>query len=127
MGEPNTGNAVLSMSEQIAHEKRTKGIETSQYLEEKKTKVIPKVVASEMGGAQTDLKDRGSRTTMWYQIGQSNDIERSVEEGANPVDESRNGPSGILSTARHVEPCRKHPGPSGKAKYSLMTDSEPVP
>ena len=36
-------------------------------------------------------------------------------------------PSSILSTARHVEPCRNLPGPSGKAKYSLKTDSEPVP
>ena len=33
----------------------TQGIETSQYLKEKKTIVIPKVVASEMGTAQTEL------------------------------------------------------------------------
>ena len=33
----------------------------------------------------------------------------------------------VLSTARHEEPCRKQPGPSGKAKYSLVIDSEPVP
>ena len=32
----------------------TRGTETSKYPEEKKTKVIPKVVASEIGGAQTD-------------------------------------------------------------------------
>ena len=31
----------------------TRGTETSKYPEEKKTKVIPKVVASEIGGAQT--------------------------------------------------------------------------
>jgi hypothetical protein len=31
------------------------------------------------------------------------------------------------STARQVEPCRKTGGPSPKAKYSLVTDSEPVP
>ena len=29
MGEPNTGNAVLSISEYIAYEKTTQGIETS--------------------------------------------------------------------------------------------------
>ena len=33
----------------------------------------------------------------------------------------------LLSTAGHVEPCGNLPGPSGKAKYSLATDSEPVP
>ena len=34
---------------------------------------------------------------------------------------------GILSTTRHVKPCGKLGGPSSKAKYHLMTDSEPVP
>ena len=29
--------------------------------------------------------------------------------------------------AEHVEFRRNPPGPSGKAKYSLVTDSEPVP
>jgi hypothetical protein len=33
----------------------------------------------------------------------------------------------LLSTAGHVEPCGNLPGPSGKAKYSFATDSEPVP
>ena len=33
--------------------KGTRGTETSKYPEEKKTKVIPKVVASEIGEAQT--------------------------------------------------------------------------
>ena len=56
-----------------------------------------------------------------------NGIERPAKEGASPVIENLNTPNGILSTARHVEPCRNQPGPSGKAKYSLMTDSEPVP
>ena len=32
----------------------TRGTETSKYPEEKKTIVIPKVVASEIGGAQTE-------------------------------------------------------------------------
>ena len=34
--------------------KGTRGTETSKYPEEKKTKVIPKVVASEIGGGQTN-------------------------------------------------------------------------
>ena len=35
--------------------------------------------------------------------------------------------SGILSSAEHEEFCVNLPGPSGKAKYSRETDSEPVP
>ena len=38
----------------ILFRKRTQGTETSQYLEEEKTKVIPLVVASERGLAQTN-------------------------------------------------------------------------
>ena len=34
--------------------------------------------------------------------------------------------SGILSMAGHEESCLNLPGPPGKAKYSLETDSEPV-
>ena len=34
--------------------------------------------------------------------------------------------SSTLSTAGHVKPCGKLPGPSGKAKYSWETDSELV-
>ena len=38
----------------IPQGKQTWRTETSKYPEEKKTKVIPRVVAIEMGGAQTD-------------------------------------------------------------------------
>ena len=48
-------------------------------------------------------------------------------KGESPVDEILQTLYGILSTARHVEPCRNQRGPSRKAKYSLMTDSEQVP
>ena len=35
--------------------------------------------------------------------------------------------SSILSIAEHVKFRMNQPGPSGKAKYSIETDSEPVP
>ena len=35
--------------------KRTEGTETSQYLEEEKSTEMPRVAASEIGTAQTDL------------------------------------------------------------------------
>ena len=39
----------------VSARKQTQGTETSKYLEEKKTKVIPLVVASERGVAQTNV------------------------------------------------------------------------
>ena len=58
---------------------------------------------------------------------QSNDLEKSVKEGKNPVDEIWKAPRRILSTAEHEEFRRNPGGPSPKAKYTLVTDSEPVP
>ena len=52
---------------------------------------------------------------------------RHTEEGESPVIETVRKPSGILSTARHEKSCRKQAGPSVKAKYNQVTDSEPVP
>ena len=49
-----SGNAEVSVHEYIVYRKGTRGTETSKYPEEKKTKVIPKVVASEIGEAQTE-------------------------------------------------------------------------
>ena len=41
MGEPDIRNGMSSIGEYIAYERATRGIETSQYPEEKKTRVIP--------------------------------------------------------------------------------------
>ena len=48
MGQPGTSDRVT-----VQRTERTRGTETSQYPEEKKTKVIAQVVASERAGAQT--------------------------------------------------------------------------
>ncbi len=50
-----------------------------------------------------------------------------TKEGESPVTEIVRAQIGILSTAGHEKPCRKQRGPSRKAKYSLVTDSEQVP
>ena len=50
-----------------------------------------------------------------------------TKEGESPVIEILRTPLGILSTTRHVKSCWNLRGPSRKAKYSLMTDSEQVP
>ena len=48
MGQPDAGDRITAPSAG-----QTRGTETSQYPEEKKTKVIAQVVASERAGAQT--------------------------------------------------------------------------
>ena len=52
---------------------------------------------------------------------------RSAKESESLVFKIVFVPSSILSTAEHEEFRRNLPGPSGKAKYYLVTDSEPVP
>ena len=55
-------------------------------------------------------------------------LERSTIEGDSPVDENRWSSSIKLpSTAGHEESCGNPGGPPSKAKYYLVTDSEPVP
>ena len=58
MGKPPSGNSVGSLAEFIGQWKATEGSEPSQYLQEEKTKVIPLVVASERGTAQTVVHAR---------------------------------------------------------------------
>ena len=65
--------------------KETRGTETSQYPEEEKTKVIPKVAASEMGRAQTMDLSMGFRTSIKQRINRRSDLERSAAEGKSPV------------------------------------------
>ena len=56
-----------------------------------------------------------------------NALESASTEGERPVQVSALGDSSILSRAGHEESCLNRPGPPGKAKYSLETDSGPVP
>lgn len=51
MGEPG-----IRYKDAILKGRGTRGTETSKYPEEKKTKVIPRVAASERGEAQTELR-----------------------------------------------------------------------
>ena len=54
-------------------------------------------------------------------------MEKPAIEGDSPVSEIPKGARGLLSTAGQVESCGNLPGPPGKAKYSPVTDSAPVP
>ena len=54
-------------------------------------------------------------------------MESETIVGESPVNEIKRTLWGILSTTDHVELCWNPRGPSRKAKYSLVTDSEQVP
>ena len=103
----------------VVHKRGTWGTETSQYPQEKKVKTIPKVVASEIGRAQT----RGSNTTGVRSINKAKkevnriDMGRSTKEGESPVYENRKKARQIQSSARHEKSRMKERGPSRKAKY----------
>jgi hypothetical protein len=59
---------------------------------------------------------------------QSNGMGRPTIAGDSPVDEEAEAPwIGYPSTAGHVESRGNLGGPPPKTKYSLATDSEPVP
>ena len=70
MGQPGMARVMSPCGE------RTKGSETSQYLEEKKSTEIPKVAASEMGLALKRV------------VCQQNPLERGAIEGDSPVSEN---------------------------------------
>ena len=56
-----------------------------------------------------------------------NDLERSAIACDSHVIEIRRHPSSIPSTTGHEKSCGNLGGPSSKAKYYRMTDSELVP
>jgi hypothetical protein len=96
--------------------RRTLGTETSKYQQEKKSIEIPRVVASEIGEALLHQ----SIIVKWNTLGSVAVV------GDSPVHEWL-----LLrvttSKAGHETSCLNMGGPSSKAKYSLLTDSEPVP
>ncbi len=57
MGKPDRGHARLLATEYIGDVERTRGTETSQYLEERTSTETPLVVASERGPGRMVYKD----------------------------------------------------------------------
>ena len=79
--------ATQHVEDMLSARRRTRRTETSKYPEEKKTKVIPIVVASELGLAQTSvvtailgLQDHDIECLM-----NQNTLERVTTEGDSPV------------------------------------------
>ena len=65
-----------------------------------------------------------SGTGQWFAQLKQNGLERPAGAGDSPVCVKT---SGSVSKAGHVKSCLNMGGPPSKPKYSLATDSEPVP
>ena len=86
------------------------------------------VAASERERAQTDLRIG----VVGSSINQTEDHRGITWEGERervraPYSKWETGERWHLSRAGHEKSCLNQPGPSGKAKYERVTDSEPVP
>ena len=106
----------------------TRRTETSKYPEEKKI-TNDSLSSGERTGKspnQSCVQDWGCRTT--FRITHQNEY---FGKSNHSVWQSRSWKlsrtCSILSRAGPEESCLNLPVPSGKAKYSLSTDSEPVP
>ena len=75
----------------------------------------------------SDVSEWGCRTASVQLIHKPKYLERYAIEGDSPVSVPVSSVSSILSRAGPEKSCLNLPAPSGKAKYSLEIDSEPVP
>ena len=109
--------------------RRTQGTETSKYLQERKSKETPSVVASEDGIAQTEsnLGVAGAGKELQRQ-GKQNGLESPTTAGDSPVCECLCPPllPAYQSSTDLVELRVKPGSPLSKAKYYSVTDSEIV-
>ena len=86
-GYPNGGTRYVEDVSLIKMSERTQGTETSHYLQEEKIIMIPRVVVSEIGTAQTvvvtamtGLKEHDNRRATY-----KNNLGRLTAEGESPV------------------------------------------
>ena len=118
-GETHGGKTAVRSAESIGGHERTQGSEPSQYLEEKKATAIPKVVASEIGTAQT-----------WYTLGCSRGCRARNSRVTNPVVSRSPLERGAIECDSHVD----ENGPDSKrvpeyrgARGTLRESAETIP
>ena len=131
MGKPSWRNGQLPHSESIGVKERTRGSETSQYPEEKKTtsdsgssgertwKNKPKPVSRK--------RHRGCGSTVGPEVVSGTAWKGGPERVIVSYAKTTFGRVGYPSKTGHEQSCLNLPGPSGKAKYYSATDSEQVP
>jgi hypothetical protein len=143
MGKPSAGNAALPTAESIGSEEASRGTETSQYPEERKSTETPRVVASERGRAQTRCVQAATRCAAgvvgrlvpavagWARVTKPFDSgsawNRAPQRAIVPYAKSSSLVQTFLSRSAHVKRGLNLGGPPSKAKYSLVTDSGLVP
>ena len=133
MGKPTKSHFLVLPAEYIGRIEVTGGTETSKYPEEEKSNEIPLVVASERGyrtNRQLRKRWRGCRTIHCgvTKLRGSRIAWKSWRDRVKaPYANLRCLLVWHLSTAGHVKPGGNLGGPPSNPKYSLVTDSEPVP
>ena len=129
MGEPNGSNVPLSRPEFIGSRSYTCRSDTSQQAEEKKS-IRDSHSSGERSGNSLNQEFRifgvvGLVT--WHFKFQLNNLGRLAIQGDSPVSEKIRKPNEYLSMTGHGKSGLNLGGPPSKAKYSSITDSEPVP
>src|SRR5919112_5811804 len=143
MGKPSADNTALPPAEYIGGVEASRGTETSQYPEERKSTETPRVVASERGRAQTgpvQARTRcrsgvvgrlSERCVSRRELPSSSIVEArgtAHHRGQSSRRRNRSGlPMRYLSRSAPVKRGLNLGGPPSKAKYSLVTDSGQVP
>ena len=144
MGKPGKGHALSPPPEHIGREEGTGGTETSQYLEEKKTTVTPRVAASETGSSLNRRSGTACRRCCDGVVGpirnggrrfrelQSQSLVEAFWKGAPqrvtaPYTKTNDLPMVFPSNAGSGKARVNLRGPPRKAKYKLATDSARVP
>ena len=123
MGKPARCNGCASMSQYIAHEKGTRGTETSKYPQEEKETSISKVAASEMERGLTVCLQTGLRTTTSDEVMQGEEDWKVPPERVKVPYPKQKTHRWHQSRTGHVEPGLKREGPPSKPKYYPVTDS----
>ena len=143
MGKPSAVSTALPPAEYIGGLGASRGTETSQYPEERKSTETPRVVASERGSAQTEQVQASTRClsgvvglvpgscSIRRQLPSQVLVEASGtshHRGQSSRRRKRTDlPIKFLSRTAPVKRGLNLGGPPSKAKYSLVTDSGLVP
>ena len=120
-GNPPLRIATVPRPEFIGPEERTRGSETSQYPEEKKTTSDSRSSGERTGRNEPKPRSRKCPRGCGSAVGPPK-ASGSAWKGAPECviaayAKARGGRAGYPSKAGHVQSCLNLPGPSGKAKY----------
>ena len=113
----------------VVYEKGTLGTETSQYQQEEKenNRFLQQWRAKQEEPKPEVVIHLGFGPRYTINNSNRNVLGKHTIEGESPVYERKVEVSGFQSSTRHEKSRMNERGPSRKAKYYLVTDSELVP